>query len=431
MKNKTENSWHLFEEARKYIPGGVNSPVRAFKAVGGHPVFISRASGSKVYDIDTHEYIDYVGSWGPMILGHAHPEVVSTVQAAAENGLSFGASTKLEVELAKLICQMVPSIEHVRMVSSGTEATMSALRLARGYKGRDKIIKFEGCYHGHVDSLLVKAGSGATTLGIPTSAGIPTSTAQHTITLPFNDISPVRRVLQDYRKEIACIIVEPIPGNMGLILPQKKFLENLRDLTEQHDIILIFDEVITGFRVGPGGAQGLYNIRPDLTCLGKILGGGLPVGAFGGKKEIMQYIAPLGPVYQAGTLSGNPLAVSAGLKTLQLLADPKVYEKLENKTRRLTNGLVMAAKSAGIPVTLNVVGSMFTLFFTSKNVTDYTSALTSDQEMFARYFQGMLEEGISLPPSQFETNFVSSAHTDEDIDRTISAAQKVFNSFKA
>lgn len=431
MGRKTENSGQLFQEAQRYIPGGVNSPVRAFNAVGGKPAFIDRAIGSKVYDLDNNEYIDYVCSWGPLILGHARPEIVSAIQGAAEKGLSFGASTKGEVEMAKQICRMLPSMDQVRLVNSGTEATMSAIRLARGYKGRDKIIKFEGCYHGHVDSLLVKAGSGATTLGIPTSGGIPKSLAQHTIALPFNDINQVRRVLQDHSREIACIIVEPIPANMGVILPRKKFLENLQELTERHDIVLIFDEVITGFRVAQGGAQGLYNIKPDLTCLGKIIGGGLPIGAFGGKKEIMQYLSPLGPVYQAGTLSGNPLGVSAGLKTLQILSNQNIYKELKSKADKLTEGLLAVAKSAGIRVTLNRIESMFTLFFTGKNVVDYTSALNSDQELFARYFQGMLEEGIYLPPSQFEANFVSTAHTDEDIERTIVAAQKVFNKLRA
>ena len=430
MGKKTENSERLYQEAQRYIPGGVNSPVRAFKGVGGRPLFIERARGSKVYDLDNNEYIDYVCSWGPLILGHAHPEVVSAVQAAAEKGMSFGASTKREVEMAKLICRMVPSMDQIRLVNSGTEATMSALRLARGYKGRDKIIKFEGCYHGHVDSLLVKAGSGATTLGIPTSGGIPNSLARHTIALPFNDISQVRKVFREYSREIACIIVEPIPANMGVILPQKKFLENLRELTERHDIVLIFDEVISGFRVTQGGAQEFYNIKPDLTCLGKIIGGGLPVGAFGGKKEIMKYISPLGPVYQAGTLSGNPLAVSAGLKTLQILSDQSVYKQLKQKADNLTKGLHLAAKSAGIRVMINQMESMFTLFFSGKNVIDYSSALNSDQKMFARYFQGMLAEGIYLPPSQFEANFVSLAHTDEDIERTIVAAQKVFNTLR-
>lgn len=423
----TEKSNHLFERAQKYIPGGVNSPVRAFRAVGGKPIFFERALGSKIYDLDGQEYIDYVSSWGPMILGHAHPEVVSTVQAAAEKGLSFGASTALEVELAEKICQIIPSIDLVRLVSSGTEATMTALRLARGYKGRDKIIKFEGCYHGHADSLLVKAGSGATTLGIPNSSGVSTGCAKDTLALPFNDINQVRRILQDFPKQIACIIIEPVPGNMGVVPPQKKFLEDIQDLAERHDIVLIFDEVMSGFRVALGGAQELYQIKPDLTCLGKIIGGGLPVGAVGGRKEIMQYLAPLGPVYQAGTLSGNPLSVSAGLKTLELLsAYPSVYEQLEQKTKTLGDGLLQAAKTKGLKVTLNRVGSMFTLFFTSKSVVDYTSALTADQELFSRYFQGMLREGIYLPPSQFEANFVSLAHTDEDIAKTIAAANKVF-----
>jgi len=426
MGKNRENSVSWFEKAQKYIPGGVNSPVRAFKAVGGNPVFIDRAKGSKIYDVDGQEYIDYVGSWGPMILGHAHPAVVSALQSAAEKGVSFGASTVLEVEIARLICQMIPSIEQVRMVNSGTEATMGAIRLARGYKGRDKVIKFEGCYHGHSDGLLVKAGSGATTLGIPNSGGVPNSVAQQTIALPFNDIDQVSRVLQDYRKEIACIIVEPVPGNMGVILPQKRFLEDLRELTERHDIVLIFDEVMSGFRVAQGGAQELFHIKPDLTCLGKIIGGGLPVGAFGGKQEIMQCLAPAGSVYQAGTLSGNPLAMTAGITTLKLLSDPSLYGLLEEKSARLANGLLAAARAAGVDASMNRVGSMFTLFFTAENVFDYTSALRSDQELFARYFRGMLEEGIYLPPSQFEAVFVSLAHSDEDIDRTIAAAQKVF-----
>jgi len=426
MGKITEKSKYWFEKAQKYIPGGVNSPVRAFKAVGGNPLFIDRASGSKIYDVDGNEYIDYVGSWGPMILGHAHPEVVRAIQAAAGNGLSFGASTSLEVELAQLICQRFPSIEQVRMVNSGTEAVMSAIRLARGYKGRDKIIKFEGCYHGHVDSLLVKAGSGATTLGVPTSGGIPTSLAQQTIALPFNDIDQVSRVLQDFRREIACIIVEPVPGNMGVILPRKGFLEDLRELTERHDIVLIFDEVISGFRLSQGGAQELYHIKPDLTCLGKIIGGGLPVGAFGGKKEIMQFLAPSGPIYQAGTLSGNPLAMAAGLATLKLLSSPEVYQQLEERAERLASGLLASARAFGLEVSMNRAGSIFTLFFTREQVTDYASALRSNQEMFARYFQGMLEEGIYLPPSQFEAVFVSLAHSDEDIERTLAAAHTVF-----
>lgn len=426
MGKSIENSVYWFEKAQKYIPGGVNSPVRAFKAVGGNPLFIDGANGSKIYDVDGHEYIDYVGSWGPMILGHAHPAVISALQSAAEKGVSFGASTRLEVEIAELICQMIPSVEQIRMVNSGTEATMSAIRLARGYKGRDKVIKFEGCYHGHSDGLLVKAGSGATTLGIPTSGGVPNSVAQQTIALPFNDIDQASRVLQDYRKEVACIIVEPVPGNMGVVIPRKGFLEDLRELTERHDIILIFDEVMSGFRVAQGGAQELFHIKPDLTCLGKIIGGGLPVGAFGGKQEIMQYLAPAGPVYQAGTLSGNPLAMTAGMTTLKLLSDPGIYERLEEKSNKLANGLLTTAKAAGVNASMNRVGSMFTLFFTGENVSDYTSALRSDQEMFARYFRGMLEEGIYLPPSQFEAVFVSLAHSDEDIERTIAAAQKVF-----
>ncbi|MEW6615029.1 MAG: glutamate-1-semialdehyde 2,1-aminomutase [Thermodesulfobacteriota bacterium] len=420
----TKTSEYLFKEAQRYIPGGVNSPVRAYKAVDGSPLFIEKAKGSKIYDADGNEYIDYVGSWGPMIVGHAHPNVISALKKAMENGTSFGAPTGLEVELARMIVDAVPSIELVRMVSSGTEATMSAIRLARGYTNRDKIIKFEGCYHGHVDSLLVKAGSGATTLGIPDSPGVPWDFAKNTLTLTFNDLEPVKEVTEKDGENIAAIIVEPIPGNMGVIQPKAGFLEGLRKLCDQHGIVLIFDEVITGFRVSFGGAQELYSVFPDLTCLGKIVGGGLPVGAFGGKKEIMEKISPLGPVYQAGTLSGNPLAMTAGVETLKILSQEGVYEILDEKAKILTGGIENAAKKMGIPVFSTRIGSMSTLFFSDREVTDYSSAKTSDTKRFARYFSAMLEQGIYLAPSQFEASFVSLAHTDEDIEKTIEVARK-------
>jgi glutamate-1-semialdehyde 2,1-aminomutase len=420
----TKKSEELFKEANRYIPGGVNSPVRAYKAVGGNPIFIERANGSKIYDADGNEYLDYVESWGPMILGHAHPQVISALKKVMEKGTSFGAPTALEVELASMIVEAVPSIDTVRMVSSGTEATMSAIRLARGYTNRDKIIKFEGCYHGHVDSLLVRAGSGATTFGIPDSPGIPSDLAKKTITLPFNDLQSVKKAFKKDGKNIAAIIVEPIPGNMGVILPEEGFLEGLRDVCYQHDSLLIFDEVITGFRVSFGGAQELFGITPDLTCLGKIIGGGLPVGAFGGKREIMEKLSPLGPIYQAGTLSGNPLAMTAGIETLKILSQKGVYEALEEKSKILTDGITESANKASIPVFSNRVGSMFSLFFTDRPAVDYSTVKMSDIHRFAMYFSAMLKEGVYLAPSQFEASFMSLAHTDKDIEKTIEAAAK-------
>jgi glutamate-1-semialdehyde 2,1-aminomutase len=416
----------LFEEAQRYIPGGVNSPVRAYRAVGGTPRFIARAAGSKIYDVDGREYIDYVASWGPMILGHAHPQVVQAVQQAAMRGTSYGAPIEGEVILARMICEAFPSIELVRLVSSGTEAAMSAIRVARGYTQRDIIVKFDGCYHGHTDGLLVQAGSGATTLGIPNSGGVPISYTQQTLSLPFNQLDNVREAFSTYRGRIAAVVLEPIPGNMGVVLPQPGFLQELRQLTAQHGALLIFDEVITGFRVRYGGAQHLYSVTPDLTILGKIIGGGLPVGAFGGRRDIMEQIAPLGPVYQAGTLSGNPLAVTAGIETLRLLREPGVYERLEAMARRLCDGVQAAAEGAGVPIYATRVGSMFGAFFTSQSVTDYASANTSNTAKFRRYFHAMLDAGVYIAPSQFEAGFVSTAHTDADIEWTIEASRRAF-----
>ena len=419
-------SIELFQTARKYIPGGVNSPVRAFKSVGADPLFISRASGSKIYDADNNEYVDYVGSWGPMILGHCHPIVVKAVQQAVSVGSSFGAPTELEITLAEMVIKAVPSIEMVRMVSSGTEATMSAIRLARGYTRRDKIIKFSGCYHGHADSLLVKAGSGAATFGVPDSPGIPADFAKHTLTAEFNSLDTVRTLVSQNKDDIACIIVEPIAGNMGTVPPAEGFLEGLRDICSNEGIILIFDEVMTGFRVAYGGAQELYGITPDMTTLGKIIGGGLPVGAFGGKKEIMELLSPSGGVYQAGTLSGNPLAMTAGIETLKLLQQPGFYKSLDEKSAYLASGLATAAQDAGYPVYSTRVGSMFCAFFTNGTVRDWPTAAACDTKAFAKYFMGMLQEGVYLAPSQFETAFVSIAHTEADLDRTIAAARKAF-----
>lgn len=416
----------LFEEAQRYIPGGVNSPVRAFRAVGGTPRFIARAAGSKIYDVDGREYIDYVASWGPMILGHAPPQVVQAVQQAAERGTSYGAPTEGEVILARMICEAFPSIELVRLVSSGTEAAMSAMRVARGYTQRDIIVKFDGCYHGHSDGLLVQAGSGATTFGIPNSGGVPAGYTQQTLSLPFNHLDAVREAFSTYRGRIAAVVLEPIPGNMGVVLPQPEFLQGLRQLTAQDGALLVFDEVITGFRVRYGGAQHLYGVTPDLTILGKIIGGGLPVGAFGGRRDIMEQIAPLGPVYQAGTLSGNPLAVTAGIETLRLLREAGVYERLEAKARQLCEGVQAAAEGAGVPIYATRVGSMFCAFFTSQAVTDYASASTSDTVKFRRYFHAMLDAGVYVAPSQFEAGFVSTAHTDSDIERTIEASRRAF-----
>jgi len=423
---KKDRSKKLFEQAQKFMPGGVNSPARAFRAVGGEPVFIDRAKGSRIYDVDGNEYIDYVCSWGPLILGHAYPPVVEALKKAVERGTSYGAPTELETQLAQMICDAVPSMEMVRFVSSGTEATMSALRLARGYTQRDMIVKFTGGYHGHADALLVKAGSGATTLGAPDSAGVPSSYAEKTLLAPFNDIEAIKRLFQAHSQEIATVIVEPVAGNMGVVLPQPDFLDGLRQLTSEYGALLIFDEVITGFRVAYGGAQTLYGVTPDLTCLGKIIGGGLPVGAYGGKRQIMEMVSPLGPVYQAGTLSGNPLAMTAGLQTLKALQGPQVYQDLEEKSSRLAQGLTNAAQRAEIPLQLHRVGSMMTSFFTDKEVVDYEGAKLSDTTRYAEYFRGMLNRGIYLAPSQFEALFVSLAHTEDDIDATVATAGEVF-----
>jgi glutamate-1-semialdehyde 2,1-aminomutase len=417
----------LFTEACKYIPGGVNSPVRAFRGVGGEPIFFARARGSRVWAADGREFIDYVGSWGPMILGHADPAVIKAVQETAVNGLSFGAPTELETVVARRIIELVPSIELVRMCSSGTEATMSAIRLARGYTKRNKIIKFEGCYHGHSDSLLVKAGSGMLTLGVPTSPGVPPELAAHTVTLSYNDAAQVRAAFAEIGPDIACVIVEPVAGNMNCIPPVPGFLETLREQCTQHGAVLIFDEVMTGFRVAKGGAQELYGVRPDLTTLGKIVGGGMPVGAFGGRRQIMEQIAPLGPVYQAGTLSGNPVAMAAGLATLNGLEAPGFHAKLGVATDRLVAGLAEAAARAGIPLATNHVCGMFGFFFTGAGrVNSYAEATACDVERFKRFFHGMLAEGVYLAPSAFEAGFISAAHTDADIDATIAAAGRVF-----
>jgi glutamate-1-semialdehyde 2,1-aminomutase len=420
-------SQDLFSQAQQHIPGGVNSPVRAFKGVGGDPVFIDHASGPYIYDPDGTRYIDYVGSWGPMILGHAHPEVIKAVQAVIGKGLSFGAPTQVETAMADMVCKLVPSMDMVRMVSSGTEATMSAIRLARGYTGRDKIIKFEGCYHGHSDSLLVKAGSGALTLGEPSSPGVPAALAELTITLDYNDLEQVQQTLSDIGDQVACIIVEPVAGNMNCIPPVPGFLEGLRSACDEHGVVLIFDEVMTGFRVALGGVQGLYAIKPDLTTLGKVIGGGMPVGAFGGKREIMQKIAPLGPVYQAGTLSGNPVAMSAGLKTLELISQPDFFAELSRKTTLLVEGLLAQANKAKVPLTTNQVGGMFGIFFTdAAKVTNFAQATACNQSRFKAFFHAMLARGIYLAPSAFEAGFVSAAHSEEDIQATITAAGKAF-----
>ena len=414
----------LFEEAKKHIPGGVNSPVRAFRSVGGEPLFIKKAKGSKIYDVDNKEYIDYVLSWGPMILGHSHPAVTAALKKAIANGTSFGAPTEIEITLAKMVKKAFPSIEMVRMVSSGTEATMSAIRAARGFTGRDKILKFDGCYHGHADSLLVKAGSGVATFGLPDSPGVPADLARLTLTVPFNDLSAVREMAVREGQRIACIIVEPVAGNMGCVPPEPGYLQGLRQICDQYGIVLIFDEVMTGFRVAYGGAQQLYKIKPDLTCLGKVIGGGLPVGAYGGRIEIMQKIAPIGPIYQAGTLSGNPLAMTAGIETLKALSKPGVYKTLEKNAAELEKGLRAAADEAGVPVMFNRVGSMFTGFFTDKKVKDFETAKTSDTARFGKYFLSMLKNGVNLAPSQFEAAFLSLAHTKADINKTIEAARK-------
>ncbi len=427
---ETKESEALFAEAQRWIPGGVNSPVRAFRTVGIPPRFIDHAVGSRIFDEDGNEYIDYVGSWGPMILGHCHPKVVKALNEMVTKGLSFGAPTALEIELARKVVDAIPSLEMVRMVNSGTEATMAAIRVARGYTGRDKVIKFEGGYHGHGDYLLVKAGSGATTLGVPDSLGVPADFARHTLTARFNDIESVEALVEDYPDEVACIILEPVAGNMGVIAPKEGFLQGLRAICDERSIVLIFDEVMTGFRVAYGGAQSLYSVIPDMTCLGKIIGGGLPVGAYGGKREIMENVAPVGGVYQAGTLSGNPLAMTAGFETLKVLEGEGVYESLNQKVDFLCKGIDQAAKDSGIPVWSTHVGAMFTVFFTSDPVEDYGTAKNSNTEAFARYFVLMLEQGIYLPPSQFEAVFLSLAHSQEDLERTVAAARTTFEEMR-
>lgn len=417
----------LFSDAKQVIPGGVNSPVRSFSGVGGTPVFIDHAAGAYIYDSMGKAYIDYVGSWGPMVLGHAHPEVIAAVKQAAEKGLSFGAPTEIETLMARKVCQLLPSMAMVRMVSSGTEATMSAIRLARGFAGRDKIVKFEGCYHGHADALLVKAGSGALTFGVPSSPGVPANVAENTITLPYNDSDAVRQLFAEMGEQIACIIVEPVAGNMNCIPPAPGFLETLRQVCDDCQSVLIFDEVMTGFRVGLQGAQGYYGINPDLTTLGKVIGGGMPVGAFGGRQEIMEKLAPLGPVYQAGTLSGNPVAMAAGLKTLELIEQPDFYTALTAKTQLLTDGLKQAAAEAGIAMTTNSVGGMFGLFFSDEaNISSFAQVMQCNQALFKQFFHGMLAQGVYLAPSAFEAGFVSAAHSQADLEKTLAAARTVF-----
>jgi glutamate-1-semialdehyde 2,1-aminomutase len=427
MKNFIK-SRRLFQKALRSIPGGVNSPVRAYRAVGGNPLFIEKAKGSKIWDADGNTYIDYVLSWGPMILGHAHPAVIRALKIAAEKGTSYGAPTALEIDLAERILKIYPSMHKVRMVNSGTEATMSAIRAARGFTNRDKIIKFEGCYHGHADGLLVKAGSGAATFGLPDSPGVPKSYAKNTLTLPYNDLSALENIIEKEWRSIACVIVEPVVGNIGCVLPAKGFLEKLRKLTKKHGIVLIFDEVMTGFRVAFGGAQAHFGIIPDMTCLGKVIGGGLPVGAYGGKKEIMSMISPEGPVYQAGTLSGNPLAMTAGIETMKELSKPGTYAELEKKSSMLETGLIDAAKRAGVKTRFYRAGSMFCTYFTDTEVVDYATAKTSDTVKFSKFFGLMLEKGINLAPSQFEAGFMSLAHSEKDIEKTVKAA---FEAFKA
>ena len=422
------NSSRLFPMAKKVMPGGVNSPVRAFNAVGGDPLFIKRAKGSRIIDVDNNEFIDYVSSWGPLIFGHAHPEIVNAISRQAELGSSYGASTELEIQLAEKVVQAVPSIELVRMVSSGTEAVMSALRLARGITGRDKILKFEGCYHGHSDSLLVKAGSGLVSLGIPECPGIVSSLAEKTLNRPYNNIAKVRELFENEGKQIAAVIVEPIGGNMGVVPPKPGFLEALREITQKAGTLLIFDEVITGFRVSLGGAQKLYGVTPDITCLGKIIGGGLPVGAYGGSRQVMDHISPVGSIYQAGTLSGNPLAMAAGNVMLDLLSREGVYESLEQKSARLCQGLKQNVEDLGIQAQFTRVGSMFSMFFTAQAIVDFETVKSCDTDLFKRYFNGLLGEGVYIAPSQFEAGFMSAVHTDEEIDLTIEASRKALNS---
>lgn len=422
----TSRNQQLFEKSQQLIPGGVNSPVRAFRSVGGTPVFFKKGLGSKLWDVDGKEYIDYINSWGPMILGHAHPEVIKAVQEVAANSLSFGAPTGLELEIAELINRLVPSMEQVRLVSSGTEATMSAIRVARGFTKRNKIVKFEGCYHGHSDALLVKAGSGLLTFGEPSSAGVPPEVAAHTLTLEYNNTAQLQELFAKIGDEIACVIIEPVVGNMNLVVPHMEFLQTLRALCTQHGSVLIFDEVMTGFRVHLGGAQALYGIKPDMTTLGKVIGGGLPVGAFGGRKDIMQCLAPLGAVYQAGTLSGNPVAVTAGLATLKLIQAPGFHEKLTAQTKKLVDGLMAAAKQAGVVFSAQNVGGMFGLYFSEKCPNSFAEVMRTDKEKFNRFFHLMLDAGIYFGPSAFEAGFVSIAHSDEDIAATIAAAENAF-----
>jgi glutamate-1-semialdehyde 2,1-aminomutase len=428
----TSQNQILFEKSLALIPGGVNSPVRAFRSVGGTPIFFKKGLGSKLWDADGKEYIDYINSWGPMIVGHAHPEVITAVQAVVANSLSFGAPTGLELEMAEVINRLVPNMEQVRLVSSGTEATMSAIRVARGFTGRNKIVKFEGCYHGHSDALLVKAGSGLLTfndsnaIGVPSSAGVPAEVAADTLTLEYNNTQALKDLFSKIGSQIACVIIEPVVGNMNLIVPKMEFLQTLRELCTKHGTVLIFDEVMTGFRVALGGAQALYNIKPDMTTLGKVIGGGLPVGAFGGRKDIMQCLAPLGPVYQAGTLSGNPVAVTAGLVTLKLIQEKGFYEKLTSQTKKLMEGLIDAAKQAGVTFSAQSVGGMFGLYFSEKCPTSYAEVMQSDKEAFNKFFHSMLKSGVYLGPSAFEAGFVSAAHTDSDIAFTIEAAEKAF-----
>ena len=428
-KPKNKNSKHLFNEAQRHIPGGVNSPVRAFGAVGGTPLFFERANGAFMFDADGNRYIDYVLSWGPMLLGHGHKDVLQAIRNQLDKAMTFGTPTDLEVKLANKICSIVPGMEMIRMVNSGTEATMSAIRLARGYTGRDKIIKFEGCYHGHSDSLLVKAGSGALTLGVPSSPGVPNCLADHTITLSYNDIEEVAAVFSEIGDQIACIIVEPVVGNMNCVPPIPGFLEELRSCCNKSGALLIVDEVMTGFRISQQGAIGYYNIDADLICLGKVIGGGMPVGAFGGKRQFMEYISPLGPVYQAGTLSGNPVAMASGLATLELISEPGFLEPVCRRTSALVNGLVDLAQAAGIPLTSNHVGTMWGIFFSDeRKIINYDQVMRCDKDRFARFFHGMLREGVYLAPASFEAGFMSSAHTDEDIQFTLEASERVFAS---
>ena len=426
-KMNFEKSQSLYERALNIIPGGVNSPVRACKSVGADPLFIERGQGCLIYDADGNRFIDYIGSWGPLILGHRHPAVVEAITSVLERGTSFGAPIDLEIQLAQMVIEAVDSVDVVRMVNSGTEATMSAIRLARGATGRDMVIKFDGCYHGHADTLLVAAGSGVATLGIPGSPGVPEAVVQHTLSLPFNDMEAIKKVMDEKGDKIACVIVEPVAGNMGMVSPANGFLETLRELTQNHGAVLIFDEVMTGFRVAYGGAQSLYGIVPDLTCFGKVIGGGLPVGAYGGKRDIMSQIAPQGTVYQAGTLSGNPIAMAAGIATLEQLKTESVYDNLEEKAKRLVAGLDDAAQKAGVAAKVDHVGSMLGMFFTDRNVTCFEDAKTCDLEIFSSFYQGMRQQGIYIAPSQFEVLFLSTAHENEHIDATVDAVEKVLN----